>query len=464
MSMDTEMERATFRSLSRSRAMFVSEYGKRPSEEYSAPTKLACKKLSEYDSVLHMEPPSTLQRKKKEKTSVIGPQTSKAKASSSSTSSADTSDKSLALVLQNTASKTKASSALVLHGKGDKPMTKELAMAMKAPIMPKPQWHPQWKLFRSISGHSGWVRSLAVEPKNQWFVSGSSDRTIKIWDLASCTLKLTLTGHISAVRGLEVSPRHPYLFSAGEDKMVACWDLEQNKIIRKYHGHLSAVYALKLHPTIDVIFTGGRDGTVRVWDMRTAKQVHCLSGHTGTVASLEASEVDPQVISGSHDSTIRLWDIRNAKTLSILTNHKKSVRALCKHPQESTFVSGGADNIKQWYLPKGKFIQNLTGHNAIINSLAVSPSGVMVSGSDNGVINFWDYRTGYRFQQLDAIAQPGSLDCESGVYDMVFDKSYSRLLTAEADKTIKIYKEDPKSTEETHPVNWKPNVVRRSRF
>jgi WD40 repeat protein len=53
---------------------------------------------------------------------------------------------------------------------------------------------------------------------------------IKVWDIASGTLKLTLTGHISTVRGVAVSDRHPYLFSCGEDKMVKCWDLEQNKV------------------------------------------------------------------------------------------------------------------------------------------------------------------------------------------------------------------------------------------
>lgn len=134
---------------------------------------------------------------------------------------------------------------------------------------PKPEWHKPWKLHKVISGHLGWVRSVAVEPNNKWFVSGSGDRTIKVWDLASGQLRLTLTGHISTVRGLAVSPRHPYLFSCGEDKMVKCWDLETNKVIRHYHGHLSGVYTLALHPTLDVLVTGGRDGVARVWDMRT---------------------------------------------------------------------------------------------------------------------------------------------------------------------------------------------------
>lgn len=109
----------------------------------------------------------------------------------------------------------------------------------------KPDFHPQWKLVRVISGHLGWVRSVAVEPGNKWFATGAGDRVVKIWNLASGELKLSLTGHISTVRGLAVSPRHPYLFSCGEDKMVKCWDLESNKVIRHYHGHLSGVYAMR---------------------------------------------------------------------------------------------------------------------------------------------------------------------------------------------------------------------------
>ncbi|KAJ1963751.1 pre-mRNA-splicing factor prp46 [Dipsacomyces acuminosporus] len=166
----------------------------------------------------------------------------------------------------------------------------------------KPEWHAPWKLMRVISGHIGWVRSLAVEPGNKWFASGSVDRTIKIWDLASGTLKLTLTGHISPVRGLAVSPRHPYLFSCGEDKQVKCWDLETNKVVRHYHGHLSGVYSLALHPVLDLLVTGGRDSVARVWDMRTRQQVHVLAGHKSTISTLQCQEADPQA-----DKTIKIW-------------------------------------------------------------------------------------------------------------------------------------------------------------
>lgn len=66
----------------------------------------------------------------------------------------------------------------------------------------KPTWHKPYKLYRVVVGHQGWVRSIAVSPCNTYFASGSNDRTIKFWDLASGKLKITLTGHINAIRGL----------------------------------------------------------------------------------------------------------------------------------------------------------------------------------------------------------------------------------------------------------------------
>lgn len=46
--------------------------------------------------------------------------------------------------------------------------------------VPKPQWHPSWELSAVVSGHLGWVRSIAFDASNSWFVTGSADRTIKV--------------------------------------------------------------------------------------------------------------------------------------------------------------------------------------------------------------------------------------------------------------------------------------------
>ena len=77
-----------------------------------------------------------------------------------------------------------------------------------------------------------WVRSIAFDPGSEWFCTGSSGRTIKLWDTASGQLKLTLMGHIEQVTGLAVSARSPHMFSCSLDKQAKCWDLEQNKVGR----------------------------------------------------------------------------------------------------------------------------------------------------------------------------------------------------------------------------------------
>ncbi|KAJ4912410.1 Protein pleiotropic regulatory locus 1 [Raphanus sativus] len=321
---------------------------------------------------------------------------------------------------------------------------------------PRPEWHAPWKNYRVIQGHLGWVRSVAFDPSNKWFFTGSADRTIKMWDVATGALKLTLTGHIEQVRGLAVSNRHRYMFSAGDDKQVKCWDLEQNKVIRSYHGHLSGVYCLALHPTLDYLFTGGRDSVCRVWDIRSKTQLYALT-HESTVCSVFTRPTDPLVVTGSHDTTIKLWDLRYAKPMTTLTHHKKSVRAMTLHPRENAFASASADNTKKFSLPKGEFRHNmLSQQNTIVNAMAVNQDGVLVTGGDNGSLWFRDWKSGHCFQQAQTIAQPGSLESEAGIYAACYDQTGSRLVTCEADKTIKMWREDKNATPETHPVNFKP--------
>lgn len=141
--------------------------------------------------------------------------------------------------------------------------------------------------------------------------------------------------------------------------------------------------------------------------------------------------------------------------------------------------------------------------------MAVNEDGVAVSCGDNGTIDFWDYETGYCFQKSSTIAQPGSLDAECGIYAAGFDLSGrygkhtskhanlycvfvpcvtfkpflpfyhahsfrfvstihgSRLVTCEADKSIKIWKENPLSTEASDPIDmdaWSKECLQLKRY
>lgn len=114
--------------------------------------------------------------------------------------------------------------------------------------------------------------------------------------------------------------------------------------------------------------------------MRTRTQVFALTGHTTTVFDVKCQEADPQVITCSADSTIKLWDLAAGKAMSTLTHHKKGIRSLALSPNEFTFVSGAPDNIKQWKCPRGQFLQNFEGHNAVINTMSINKDNVLFSG------------------------------------------------------------------------------------
>lgn len=326
-------------------------------------------------------------------------------------------------------------------------------------ISQKPTWHAPWKLLRVINGHVGWVRCVEVEPvDNEWFATGSDDTTIKIWDLASGQLKLTLSGHVMTVRGVAISDRHPYLFSASEDKTVKCWDLEKNMAIRNYHGHLSGVHTVAVHPTLDLVVSAGRDSVIKLWDIRSRQPVMNLVGHKSPINKVRCLPVDPQVVSCATDASVRAWDITAGKCTKILTHHKRSVRDLALHPAEFSMVSACTDDIRSWKLPEGLLLTNFqSSSTGIINTLSVNHDDVLFAGGDDGTLSFYDYKSGHKYQSLETKEIPGSLESERGILCSSFDRTGLRLITGETDKSIKVWKQDSHATPETDPgLPWNP--------
>ncbi|RNF22474.1 pleiotropic regulator 1 [Trypanosoma conorhini] len=312
---------------------------------------------------------------------------------------------------------------------------------------------PMWKLSKVLVGHRGWVWCAAVEPNNSWFVTGGGDAVVKVWDLTTGVLKLNLTGHKEAVRAVSLSTLSPYMFSAGDDHSVKCWDLERNEIIRDFHGHKGSVHCVSAHPSLDIVLSGGRDKTVRVWDIRTRSCVHLLLGHNDSVMSLAVQQADPQVISGGSDGMIYLWDIASGIAFTRLTRHKKPVRGLAINRQ-GTLASCGADHVRVWSLPKGEFLFNAPttaagdGNNDEDapgyrwSCCAFSPRNVLVVGSQEGRLAFYDWghprRPPYQLGKTKSV--PGTLPGEGGINCVVFDASGSRMITAESDKSVKIWR------------------------
>jgi pleiotropic regulator 1 len=70
----------------------------------------------------------------------------------------------------------------------------------------------------------------------------------------------------------------------------------------------------------------------------------------------------------------------------------------------------------------------------------------IIHSGDNGSISFWDWKTGHRFQSVESVAQPGSLDAEAGLMSSVFDQTGLRLICGEADKTSELHLDDTVAT------------------
>lgn len=331
---------------------------------------------------------------------------------------------------------------------------------------------PKWKMSKVLVGHQGWVWAAAVDPTNSWFATGGFDAVIKVWDLSSGALKMNLTGHKEAVRSIALSPSSPYMFSGSDDHAIKCWDLERNEVVREFFGHRSAVHCVAVHPTLDLVFSGGRDQTVRVWDVRTRACVHTMDGHTDSVMSLACQQGEPQVLSGGSDGMIYMWDIASGRSITRLTRHKKPVRGLAITPPGSQLISCGADEIRVWKLPTGEFECNAS---TILDKAArkagsrggapvepeeelayrwsccaVSPRNVLAVGSQDGHLGLYDasrpqsrlsntkFYCPYQMTKTRSI--PGTITGEGGINCVVFDASGTRMITAESDKSVKIWK------------------------
>ena len=100
---------------------------------------------------------------------------------------------------------------------------------------------------------------------------------------------------------------------------------------------------------------------------------------------------------------------------------------------------------------------------SIVEALSLNEDNVVATGHQNGRLMLWDYKTGHKLQDIAIEPQPGSLAAEAAVRALTFDVTGTRLITAEADKTIKLWKPDPEATPETHPLVL-AKVNKRKRF
>ena len=167
-----------------------------------------------------------------------------------------------------------------------------------------------YKCVEVLEGHTGWVSCLQVLPDGR-IVSGSDDRTIRIWSRGADGewQNEVLRGHAGWIRCLQVLP-DGRIVSGNRDGTLCIWSRGvdgawQSEVLR---GHSGSVNCLQVLPDGRIV-SGGNDGTIRVWSRGVdgAWQSEVLEGHSDSVYCLQVHP-DGRIFSGGTESVLRIWD------------------------------------------------------------------------------------------------------------------------------------------------------------
>nr|XP_053641081.1 transcription initiation factor TFIID subunit 5-like [Cherax quadricarinatus] len=117
-----------------------------------------------------------------------------------------------------------------------------------------------------FAGHFSDVDVVQFHPNSNYVASGSSDRSIRVWDCFNGNCMRVLTGHKDVIDALAFSPCGRFLASAGGDKRVLVWDLGHGHLIAEMASHTSTIYTIAFSRDCNILASGGMDNCVKLWD------------------------------------------------------------------------------------------------------------------------------------------------------------------------------------------------------
>ena len=96
-------------------------------------------------------------------------------------------------------------------------------------------------------------------------MTGSSDKTVRMWDIQTGECVYVLLGHKGPVHTLAMSPDGRFCASAGQDTSILLWDLATGNLLRTLSGHEGIVWSLDFSCEGAALVSGSNDESVCVW-------------------------------------------------------------------------------------------------------------------------------------------------------------------------------------------------------
>ncbi|XP_039029747.1 pre-mRNA-processing factor 19-like isoform X2 [Hibiscus syriacus] len=173
------------------------------------------------------------------------------------------------------------------------------------------------EILSTLSGHSKKVTSVKFVAQNDVFLSGSADKTVRIWqgsEDGNYDCRHILKDHTAEVQAVTVHATNKYFVTASLDATWCFYDLASGLCLTQVEdpsnsaGYTSAAF----HPDGLILGTGTAGATVRIWDVKSRGNVANFDGHTGAVTAISFSENGYFLATAAHDG-VKLWDLRKLK-------------------------------------------------------------------------------------------------------------------------------------------------------
>jgi WD40 repeat protein len=272
----------------------------------------------------------------------------------------------------------------------------------------------------TISSKHATDSDKSVQPQ-QHVISGSSDHTVKIWDLFTGELLSSLQLE-TVVTTVCVNRQGTTLVVGAENKDILVYDYPNHNETPRVAcvGHLDVALCSTFTGDGKTLTVGTENFSIHNFNPVTGVQTRVFMGHTNRVNCVCYSRDSAYLVSGSSDKTIRVWDTRIVPKKKdkdaddedeeldkplILTGHAVSITAVAVANFDNYVVSSSVDkSVRIWDLHTGELLNTLLGHTNKVTCLSVSSNGcLIVSGSADKSVRVWDASNGKLNMMIDSI-------------------------------------------------------------